>query len=144
MILLGAAALAAGCGGEPDAVADKDAVLRFELDEYTITPQVVRVVAKTIPMEIKLVATNKGRLTHNVTVEPMPENAVVQPDESVIVVERKPLGRTPTAQPGQTVRSDPEEPILIVPGEYRLSDSIGNHDNLGQYGTLIVENEPGP
>jgi hypothetical protein len=136
-VLLATAAVLAGCGGEPAAVTDKDAVLRFKLDEYTIDPQVVRVVATSIPMPIKIVATNEGRLTHNVKVERVqPENT--QPDESVLVdSENKPLPGTPTAHPGQTVRT--EEPIALVPGEYRISDSIGNHDNLGQYGTLYVE-----
>jgi hypothetical protein len=137
MILLGTTAVLAGCGGEPAPVTDKDAVLRFKLGEYTIDPQVVRVVATAIPMPIKIVATNEGRLTHNVKIERM-EADNTQPDESVLVdTENKPLGGTPTAQPGETVRT--EEPIPLVPGTYRITDSIGNHDNLGQYGTLIVE-----
>ncbi len=143
MVLLGTAAVLGGCGGEPAVVTDKDAVLRLKLDEYTIEPQVVRVVADRIPMPVKIVATNVGRLTHNVKIE-RPQAQTDQPDESVLVDESRPLGGTPTAQPGETVRTAPDEPILLVPGEYRLTDTIGNHDNLGQYGTLIVENEPFP
>ncbi|MCW2959343.1 MAG: hypothetical protein JWP18_2146 [Solirubrobacterales bacterium] len=139
MALLGTAAVLAGCGGEPAAVTDKDAVLRLKLDEYTIVPQVVRVVATSDPMPIKIVATNIGRLTHNVKVE-RDEDAEEPDDTAVLVDDTKPLGGTPTAQPGQVVRT--EEPIPLSPGRYRLTDSIGNHDNLGQYGTLIVEPPP--
>ncbi|MCW3013162.1 MAG: hypothetical protein JWO02_254 [Solirubrobacterales bacterium] len=142
LVLLGTAILFAGCGGEPAPVTDKDAVLRFTLDEYTIDPQVVRVVATSNPMPIKIVATNAGRLTHNVKIERVQQDGT-QPDESVLVAtEPKPLGGTPTAQPGETVRS--EGPLLLVPGRYRITDSIGNHDNLGQYGTLVVEPPRGP
>lgn len=142
MVLVGTATLLGGCGGEPSPVTDKDAVLRLKLDEYRIRPQVVRVVATKIPMEIKIVATNEGRLTHNVKIVRTEEDREdVEPDEAVRPqTEGEPLGGTPTAQPGEIVRTDPEEPILLVPGEYRLTDTIGNHDNLGQYGTLIIEN----
>lgn len=142
MVLLGTAALLAGCGGEPAAVTDKDAVLRLKLDEYTIVPQTVRVVATRIPMPIKIVATNVGKLTHNVKVEREVADAASPDDSGVLVDDGKPLGGTPTAQPGQVVRT--EGPILLAPGRYRLSDSIGNHDNLGQYGTLIVESSARP
>jgi hypothetical protein len=118
-------------------VTDKDAVLRLKLDEYTIDPQVVRVVATSDPMPIKIVATNIGHLTHNVKVERDEDDAEEPDDTAVLVDDSKPLGGTPTAQPGQVVRT--EEPILLAPGRYRLTDSIGNHDNLGQYGTLIIE-----
>jgi hypothetical protein len=140
MVLLGTAAVLAGCSGEPAAVTDKDAVLRLKLDEYTIDPQVVRVVATTNPMPVKIVATNVGHLTHNVKVE---RDATGEPDAAGVLVNYdKPLGGTPTAQPGQVVRT--EGPILLAPGRYRLSDSIGNHDNLGQHGTLIVESRGRP
>ncbi len=141
IVLLGALAMFSGCGGEPAAVTDKDAVLRLKLDEYTIRPQTVRVVATMIPMPIKIVATNNGRLTHNVKVKRIRRD--VDPDATVLAeAENMPLGGTPTARPGAKVRT--EEPILLSPGRYRLTDTIGNHDNLGQYGTLIVEPPPGP
>jgi hypothetical protein len=31
------------------------------------------------------------------------------------------------------------DPITLKPGRYRLADTIGNHENLGQYGELTVE-----
>ena len=61
---LGAAALAAGCG-EPDPVDDRDGSLRLELTEYALDPQVV----KTSSRSIRIQARNRGRLTHNVSVQ---------------------------------------------------------------------------
>lgn len=139
VLLVGLATLA-GCGGEPAPVTDKDAVLRFKLNEYTIRPQAVRVVATAIPMPIKIVATNNGRLAHNVEVKRIESD--VNPDDTVLAdAENKPLGGTPTALPGEKVRT--KKPIPLNPGTYRLTDTVGNHDNLGQYGTLIVEPPPG-
>lgn len=132
LALLGTAAVLAGCNGEPAAVVDKDAVLRLKLDEYRIRPQVIRVDATAVPMRIKIVARNLGRLTHNVKIE---RSEQPSPDASVTVDPNAPLGGTPTAHPGETVRS---EDIYLDPGTYRLTDTIGNHDNLGQFGTLYV------
>jgi hypothetical protein len=42
--------------------------------------------------------------------------------------------KTPTAHAGDTVTGD----AYLQPGTYRLTCTIGNHDNLGQYGRLVV------
>ena len=118
---VGAAALAAGCG-EPAAVTIQGQTLRVKLDEFRIQPQNVRMRAG----RIHLVAMNTGRLTHNLTIES------ITSDPTKVKV----YGRTDTAHPGQTVRE--QAPIVLKPGRYRLSCSISNHDNLGQYGELIV------
>jgi hypothetical protein len=123
MAVVCAAALTAGCGGEPAAVAVSGNTLRVKLDEYRIQPQNVRMKAGTIHLE----ATNEGRLTHNLVVESITDD----PTKQVV------YGRTDTAHPGQTVRE--RDPIRLKPGRYRIADSIGNHENLGQYGTLTVE-----
>jgi hypothetical protein len=123
MAVLGAAAVAAGCGGEPAAVAVPGNTLRVKLDEYRIQPQNVRMKAG----RIHLVAVNEGRLTHNLVVESITDD----PTKEVV------YGRTDTAHPGQTVRE--RDPITLKPGHYRLADTIGNHENLGQYGELTVE-----
>jgi hypothetical protein len=123
MAVLGAAAVAAGCGGEPAAVAVPGNTLRVKLDEYRIQPQNVRMK----PGRIHLVAINEGRLTHNLVVESITDD----PTKQVV------YGRTDTAHPGQTVRE--RDPITLKPGRYRLADTIGNHENLGQYGELTVE-----
>jgi hypothetical protein len=123
MAVVCAAAVSAGCGGEPAAVAVSGGTLRVKLDEYRIQPQNVRMKAGTI----HLVATNDGRLTHNLVVESITDD----PTKQVV------YGRTDTAHPGETVHE--RAPITLKPGRYRLADTIGNHENLGQYGTLTLE-----
>jgi hypothetical protein len=123
MAVLGAAAVASGCSGEPAAVAVSGNTLRVQLDEYRIQPQNVRMKAG----RIHLVAVNDGRLTHNLVVESITDD----PTRQVV------YGRTDTAHPGQTVRE--RDSITLKPGRYRLADTIGNHENLGQYGELTAE-----
>lgn len=138
LALLGTAAVFSGCGGEPSAVTDTDAVVRVKLSEYRITPQNVKVVATTTPMRVRIVATNVGKLTHTVKVERDEDQSDV-PDDSVAVEPTNPVlcgSPTGNAAPGEVIRSGD---IMLAPGEYRLVDTIGNHENLGQYGTLTVE-----
>ena len=120
--LLGTAAAVAGCSGEPAAVGVRGSTLRVKLDEYRIQPQNVRMKAG----RIRLVATNEGRLTHNLVIESITDD----PTKQIV------YGRTDTAHPGQTVQE--RDPITLKPGTYRIADSIGNHENLGQYGTLTL------
>ena len=118
----GAAALA-GCGSDPPYVAASGHTVSLRLDEYRILPQRVTVPAG----RIRIVARNTGRLTHNV--------AVVQFDRPLGEDEEKQYARTPTAHPGDVVRTA----VTLRPGKYRLVCTIANHDNLGQYGELKVE-----
>jgi hypothetical protein len=122
MAVLGAAAVAAGCGGEPAAVTVPGNTLRVKLDEYRIQPQNVRMHAG----RIHLVAVDDGRLTHNLVIESITSD----PTKQVV------YGRTDTAHPGQTVTE--RDPIVLKPGRYHLACTISNHENLGQYGTLTV------
>jgi len=122
MAVVGAAAVAAGCGGEPAAVAVPGNTLQVRLDEYRIRPQNVRIKAGPI----HLVAVDDGRLTHNLVIESITDD----PTKEVV------YGRTDTAHPGQTVTE--RDPITLKPGRYRLACTISNHENLGQYGTLTV------
>lgn len=123
--VLGATALLAGCGGEPDAVTDRDSVLRLRLDEYRIVPQALRVREG----KVRIVIRNEGRLTHNVKVEELTNEEGATP-----VV----YGGTETTQPGQRTSAT----IRLLRGTYRLVCTIGNHENLGQYGELEVEPAP--
>ena len=45
------------------------------------------------------------------------------------------LGGTRSTQPGESASMTFEN---LEPGEYRLACTIANHDDLGQYGTLVV------
>lgn len=121
---VGAAALAAGCG-EPDPVDDRDGELRLEVTEYAVAPQVI----KTSAGAIRIRVANRGRLTHNIAVQEEPEGEGAQAQPRV-------LGSTPTAHPGESVRT--ARAIRLAPGRYRLACTIGNHDTLGEYGTLLV------
>jgi hypothetical protein len=120
LLVLGTTALA-GCGDAPAYVRDRDGVLHFTLDEYRVRPQYVSV----RPGTVRLVARDRGRLTHNLAVEALDR----RPGE-----QRVQFGRTPTAHPGQTVAVT----LRLRPGKYRIACTIANHDDLGQFGELQV------
>jgi hypothetical protein len=111
----------AGCGGSHTVVVN-GSVLRLRLDEFRITPQRVQV----HPGRLKIIAFNTGQLTHNLKVELEHRDASGQ----AIV-----LGGTPTALPGGEV----EAKMVLTPGRYMMVDSLANHVDLGQFGTLIVK-----
>jgi uncharacterized cupredoxin-like copper-binding protein len=124
LIPLGATALLAGCGGADPFVTDRDGVVRLELTDtegYRIIPENVRVREG----RIRIVARNRGILTHNVRVTEI---------ERDIGEEVTDYGTTETAQPGQVVGRT----VTLGPGRYKLVCTIGNHDDLGQYGELRV------
>ena len=122
LLLLGALTLAA-CGDGPSYTRAGNGVLKIDLDEFTLRPENVEVPAGTI----HLVARNRGRLTHNLAIQALDREEGEEPTT---------YGRTDTLQPGQTGRE--REPITLKPGKYRLVCTIGNHDDLGQYGELKV------
>jgi hypothetical protein len=111
----------AGCGGGQPVVLG-GSVLQLRLDEFRITPQFVQV----HPGRLKIVAYNTGQLTHNLKIELAHRDSGGQP----IV-----LGGTPTALPGDEV----EAKLTLKPGRYKMVDSLANHVDLGQFGTLIVK-----
>jgi uncharacterized cupredoxin-like copper-binding protein len=120
--LLGALVLA-GCGAGQSYTSAKDGVLHISLDEYRISPENF-----TIPAgRVHIVAVNKGRLTHNVTIESWDTQAGEEPTQ---------YGRTDTLHPGG--HGSEQKPISLKPGKYRITCTIGNHDDLGQYGELKV------
>ena len=112
-----------GCGDE-DPVRVDGRELRVELDEFRVTPQNSIVSSG----RLRIVATNVGRLPHNLK--------VVREDEEDREAPPTELGGTGTAQPGETATFTFEK---LDPGEYRVVCTITNHDDLGQYGDLIVE-----
>jgi plastocyanin len=112
-----------GCGRDGPYVPAAGHTVSLRLDEYRVLPQRVTVPAG----RVRIVARDVGRLTHNV--------AIVQFDRPLGEDEEKQYARTPTAHPGDVVRTA----VTLKPGRYRLVCTIANHDNLGQYGTLKVE-----
>lgn len=113
----------AACGDEEPVEVD-GRTLRVRLDEYRIVPQNVRVNAG----RLRIVATNQGRLTHNLE--------VVKQDEDDLEERPEEIEGTRTAQPNETTSVTIQD---LPAGEYRMICSIANHDDLGQYGRLIVE-----
>jgi len=112
----------ASCGDE-EPVAVDGRTLRVRLDEYRVVPQNVRVQEG----RLRVVATNVGRLTHNLK--------IVKQDEEDLEEAPTEIGGTRTAQPNESTAFTFEH---LPAGEYRMICSIANHDDLGQYGKLIV------
>ena len=111
-----------GCGGD-EPVEIEGRTLRLRLDESRIMPQDVRVDAG----RLRIVATNIGRLTHNVKIVRQDEDDLEAPVDEIV--------GTRSTQPGESTSVTLEN---LRPGEDRLACTIANHDDLGQYGTLVV------
>jgi plastocyanin len=129
LVALGAAAVlaATGCADDgPFVRAQQDGTIRMTLDEFRLDP--ARVYSPT--GRVRIVAHNDGRLTHNI--------AIVSADESPDAEEVQ-YARSRTAHPGDTVVAR----ATLRPGRYRLVCTLANHDNLGQYGTLVVRRSGG-
>jgi uncharacterized cupredoxin-like copper-binding protein len=124
LLLLAVAALpAAGCGDDVAYTREPDRRVEVRLDEYRVVPERVEVHAG----RVTIVATNRGRLTHNV--------AVVQFERPLGDEQEKDYGKpTKTLFPGETGQTT----VDLKPGKYRLVCTIANHDNLGQYAELKV------
>jgi len=127
MCLAAAAILLAGCG-ESATVRTERPILRFKVDEYRIKPQNV----SARPGLIKIVVGNSGRLTHNLAIQ-MPAEEVGERPTDVVG------GRVESMQPGEGA---PPIKLRLAPGTYRLVCTIANHDDLGQYGKLVIEGPP--
>ncbi len=112
--------LLAGCGADRPTPA-LHRTIGVRLDEYRIVPEAITAPAG----RLRIIARNRGRLTHNVKVQTIPSDPEQQPDV---------LGGTDTLQPGER----DEKSIVLRPGRYELVCTIGNHDDLGQFGTLTV------
>jgi len=125
---LAAAAIAIGGCGEAKLKRTTHPILRISLDEYRILPQNI----SARPGRIKIVVRNSGRLTHNLAIQTPPEKVGDKPQDV-------PGGRVRSMQPGEVA-----EPIKVTlaPGTYRLVCTIANHDDLGQYGRLVIEGRP--
>jgi plastocyanin len=120
-----AAAALAGCG-DSDPVRVDERTLQVRLEEFRIVPENVSVA----PGRLRIVAINVGRLTHNIKVVKLDEEDREAPPTE--------LGGTGTAQPGESASFTFEN---LAPGTYRMVCTITNHDDLGQYGKLIVREE---
>lgn len=111
-----------GCGSDPDPVTDRDATLQLRLSEFRIEPQVIRV----RPGRVHIVARNVGKLAHNLKVRSLDRE---RGEEIELYGEAE-----GTAFPRGRIVGD----VTLPPGKFELVCTIGNHDDLGQTGTLIV------
>jgi plastocyanin len=122
LVLLAVGAGVAGCG-DPEPVPVQNRTIGLKLDEYRILPPAVSAPAG----ELRLIIRNRGKLTHNVQVETIPPlGSTTQPAV---------IARTSTVHAG----GRDEVTFTVRPGTYRLRCTIGNHDDLGQTGTLVVK-----
>jgi plastocyanin len=114
-LALGAAAVpAAGCGGEPAAQAVKGRVLEVHASEFRFSPQnVVMTPGRTT---IRLV--DDGKLPHNLK----------------LLRNGTRIGGPATVQHGGSSKWD----VVLREGRYRMVCTIQNHDDLGQYGQIVV------
>jgi len=113
LLVLGAALPAAGCG-EPAAQAVKGRTLEVHATEYRFMPQ--NVVVAPGRTTIRLV--NDGKLPHNLK----------------LLRKGTRIGGPATVQHGGVSTWD----VLLREGRYRMVCTIQNHDDLGQYGQIVV------
>jgi len=111
---LALAALTAGCGGDGPAVRAESGRVDVVLDDFLIDPQEVR----AEPGRLRFRATNEGRLGHTL---------VVRRGE-------RDIARVKTLLPG----GSGETSATLRKGSYDLVCILGNHEELGMYGTLVV------
>ena len=127
-ILPALAALAiAGCG-EPPTRSIAGHVVSIRMEDFRFVPQNIRVPAGRLTIR----ARNAGDLAHNVKVfRGMPFARSNTGDNEIPAT---PLGGTATVLPGRTAVGT----VRLKPGTYTIACTVGNHDNLGMYGKLVV------
>jgi uncharacterized cupredoxin-like copper-binding protein len=113
-----AAALAAlavgGCGGPGPATEVRGGRVEIVLDDFLIRPQQLRARAGEVTFTVR----NRGRLGHNFRVRD-------RDGEPVEVT---------TLLPGETATKT----VTLDRGEYKMLCTVGNHEQLGMTGRLVV------
>jgi plastocyanin len=108
------AALLAGCGAGEPVARPEGGRLAVTLDDFLVDPQEVR----AEPGRLTVRATNEGRLAHTL----------------VIRRGERQVARVQTLLPG----ASGEAAARLRRGTYDLVCILGNHEELGMYGTLVV------
>ena len=114
VLAVAAASGAAGCVDDAPPARARDGRVSVTLDDFSITPQRVR--AK--PGRISFKAVNRGAIGHTLRVR--------RGDRELVAIKTVLPGATGTAA-GRLER-----------GTYDLVCILGNHEELGMYGTLTV------
>jgi plastocyanin len=113
-LAVAALTLAAGCGDQPTTqTAEGNLLTMFEHDFY-FDPQTVH----ARPGRLTLQIVNRGRVPHNFRIERGGRE----------------VGRTSALKPGEAGRVT----VKLRRGDYHYFCSVGNHEELGLYGTLVV------
>ena len=105
---------AAGCADGSAATRVRDGRVNLTLDDFSIAPQRLRARAG----EIAFRAVNRGAIGHTLRVK--------RGDREVVAIK--------TLLPGASGSGS----ARLQPGEYKLVCILGNHEELGMYGTLTV------
>lgn len=117
-----AAALITACGDEeePSRTTTVQAGAPIEVvgREYSFDPRGVVYERGGSKREVTISLDNRGSLAHNL---------------KVFAGDRE-LGGTPTFQAGR----EESGRVELAPGDYRMVCTVGNHEQLGMVGTLVV------
>jgi plastocyanin len=126
---VGAAVLLAGCGGGgggedvkpiPPTRVTADKPVSVRADEYSFNPESILVADPgAAPAEITVELRNDGAQAHDLRLRRGGED----------------VGGTPIFGPNETKTAK----VSLDPGSYEMFCSVGNHEDLGMKGTLVVE-----
>jgi plastocyanin len=114
VLVLALSLTASGCADDTPPARPKGGAVDVVLDDFLIRPQRVR--AK--PGRIAFEATNRGKLGHTLRVK--------LGDRELVAIK--------SLLPGESGRGA----ATFARGEYKLVCVLGNHEELGMYGTLTV------
>jgi plastocyanin len=106
----------AGCSGDTSPVPAEGGTIATTVRDYRYSPQHV----SARPGRIVFRVTNRGRLAHNFHVR-VPKSEADRLSISSML-------------PGESG----EGAVRLKAGEYRMYCAIGNHEELGEWGTLVV------
>ena len=116
LLCLPTLALPAGCGAqEPAPARARDNRVAIEVEDFRYRPQAIR----AAPGSLRVALVNEGRLAHTFRVER--RNTIVAKVSSLL--------------PGDRATKR----FRVREGEYRFFCALSNHEELGMYGTLVVE-----
>jgi len=105
---------AAGCGDELAPARARDGRVDVALDDFLIDPQRIR----ARPGRLSFRAVNRGRIGHSLR--------VLRGEREVVAIKTMPPG------------ASGEGAGTFERGDYKLICILGNHEELGMYGTLTV------
>jgi len=112
--VLAVALALSGCREAPDPVVARDGDLSVEMRDYRFEPEFSSSPSRRVRLEV----VNRGRLPHALRLR-------LRGKERLSI---------PTVLPGHRGSAT----ARLEPGSYRMVCPIGNHEELGMYGVLVV------